>query len=146
MIQDIANYDLIDLSMARKWPEEEQAAMVLGFNEALGGYITENISKYFDEKSNEEFKVLIKDPGITEEKVIEFYNTKIPNTKTVIDRIMLDFKKIFLLKIYENKVNELKSSNETQDTGLLSKWEGLLVSAQQDNWTEVFEQISRLDK
>lgn len=161
-IADLGKYDLLDLILASSWPEEKRADTVLKFTYALAGFLGEELSKFFDEKADLEFENLLKTPGLTEQQVKDFYSAKIPNFEKTIDELVLKFKRMFLLKVYQNKTEELKESlagmkkameKERTDvqTNLmrmiadeLSIYEQILLYCQQDNWDKVWEMIQTL--
>lgn len=162
MLSDLAKFDLLNLTLAETWPEEKQADMVLKFTAALSGYLGENLNQYFDEKAEEEFEKLAQDSTITPERVIEFYKTKIPHLEEIIDDLVLQFKKIFLLKVYENKVGQLKkemedfrkAQGEDKDeiklqlfemkAQELADWEQVLLYAQNDDWEKVSQTLEKI--
>lgn len=159
---DLSKYDLLDLILASSWHEEKQADTVLKFTYALAGFLGEELSKCFDEKADLEFQNLLKTPGLTEQQVKEFYSAKIPNFEETIDELTLKFKKMFLLKVYQNKIEELKKSLSGMEKAMekektdvqtnlmrmiadeLSIYEQILLYCQQDNWDKVWEIIQTL--
>lgn len=154
-LPDLKKYDLLDLILAETWPEEKKADTVLKFNYALAGYLNENLSSHLDEKADKEFEVLIKDPLITPQKIEEFYKARIPNFWEKIESLVLEFKRMFIFGVYENKVNELKNSvlgmeqtisQETDENRKalyekiksdLADWEEILATAKNDDWDKV---------
>jgi len=161
-LADLGKYDLLDLILASSWPEEKKADTVLKFNYALSGFLSEKLSSHFDEKSDQEFFELLKKPDITEQQVKDFYSSKVPDFEGVIDQLVLEFKKMFLMKVYQNKISELKKSlsgmekameKEKTDiqTNLMrmigdesSTYEQMLLYCEQDNWDKVWELIQTL--
>ena len=161
-LADLGKYDLLDLILGSSWPEEKQADTVLKFNYALSGFLSEKLSSHFDEKSDQEFFELLKKPDVTEEQVKDFYTAKVPNFEKTIDELVLQFKKTFLLKVYQNKVNQLRGSLKGMEKTMekertdvqtnlmrmigdeLSTYEQMLLYCEQDNWDKVWGLIQTL--
>ena len=161
-LPDLKKYDLLNLSLAETWPEEKQADMVLKFNYALAGYLNENLNQYFDNKADSDFQAIIKDPKITSQKIEDFYKARIPNFWEKIESLILDFKRMFLTSVYENKVKELETSvsgmaqtisQETDETRKelyerikddLADWKEVLNSAQTDDWDKVISLVQAI--
>ena len=161
-LPDLKKYDLLDLILAETWPEEKQADTALKFNYALAGYLNENLSPHLDEKTEAEFEALTRDPSITPQKIEEFYKTKIPDFWEKIEQLVLEFKKMFVLGVYENKVKELKDSvlgmeqtiaQETDEARKtlyqkiksdLADWEEILNTAKVDDWDRVYSLLQAI--
>jgi hypothetical protein len=132
MTQDLAKYDFIDLCMAKQWPEEEQATLVLNFSELLSKYLEQQLASDFTPEINQKYEEIIKDPSVTPEKLLSFYTTNLPNLEQRIDGIFLDLKKRFLLKYY---------SQEAQHD---PQWSDILMAAEHDEWDTVWEKLTGL--
>jgi|SRR3989344_2378848 len=131
MITDLAKYDLLDLLLAGSWPEEEQAKTVIRFTDALAEYVGEKLSEQIDAKIDEDLKQLLQQSTTTPEQVMAFYKEKIPGFEEKLDSLFLEFKKSFLVQVYEAKLEALRTHNQPD---LISLWEQILNSAKNDEW------------
>ncbi len=89
MLSDLANYDLMQLALYDTVPAEKQEEMLTGFNQALMGYLAQNLNQYFSDESDQEYQQLSIDKNTTDEQVQDFYRKYIPNTDETIDEINL---------------------------------------------------------
>ncbi|MEW5805485.1 MAG: hypothetical protein AB1721_02040 [Patescibacteria group bacterium] len=144
MKQDLAKYDLIELLAGESWPETEQAKVVIGFTRALSGYVAEKLNPYFKDEDADELKKLAEQPEITPEQVIDFYKTRLPNLEEVLDEAILELKKIFLVDVYQRKINEFEQKlaqadedNRPAFESQLKAWQSALEFSQQDDWDKV---------
>lgn len=162
MLTDLGKFDLLELALAETWEEEKQADLVLKFNQALAGYLGQNLEQYFGEGSDEALREILNDPGVTEERVIEYYKAKVPNMEETLGRLILEFKRMFLVKLYEKKAAELKERVEiskqatAEADGIKSHiikrleqelfdWEQVSQEAKNDNWDKVYEVLQKIE-
>lgn len=142
MIQNLAQYDLLQLIAGESWSEQEQAKTVVNFCKALAGFMGEKLNPYFKQEDGKEFQQMLQNENLTEKDIMSFYESKIPNLEETMGSIALEFKKMFLLMVYENKIKELESkipSIEDEDikrmeTNTRESWKQILEFAKQDDW------------
>ncbi len=150
MIQDLAQYDLLQLIAGESWPEQEQAETVVNFCRALSGFMGEKLNPYFKQGDDKEFQQMLQNENLTEKDIMNFYESKIPNPEETMGSIALEFKKMFLLMVYENKIKELESkipSIQDEDikrmeTNTLESWKQILELAKQDDWDKAQQVLS----
>ena len=142
MIQDLAQYDLLQLIAGETWPEQEQAKVVIQFSRALSGFVAEKLNPYFKDEDTEELKKLLARKDLTPKEVIDFYKSKVPNLEETFGNFILEFKKMFLLMVYNGKIKELESKIpsiqdediNTMETNTLKSWKQILEFAKRDDW------------
>lgn len=140
MLTDLNNYDLLDLSFASNWSETKKAELIVGFTEALGNYIAQKLSLQTDASIDEEFKKLLQNTALTEEQVVSFYKKQIPNIEEKIDQFALEFKREFLINVYQRKLDNAQNEEEK------AKWQELVLQAERDNWNYVAQNLPNLVK
>jgi len=153
-LPDIKKYELIDLLLIETWPEKAQAEVIAKFKTALAGFLNEKLSQSIDPALDAKFQATINDPQITPEKLEDFYNTNLPDLKEQITNLTLDFKRLFVIKVYQAKTTELKNNlaslekdkdakDEAKKTihqdliTSLNTWESVLDAAKNDDWDKV---------
>lgn len=159
MLQDIVKYDLLDLIVMDTQPEEIQADTVLQFTRALGGYVGQELSKYFTDKDTQEFQALLQNEHITPDEIVAFYKKKLPDINTKLQDLMSQFKRMFVIMVYENKVKELQATldasfpndpigQEIQKAkkSELENWQKVFGLANKDNWNEVAKIIQTVQR
>lgn len=154
MLQDLAQYDLINLIAAEAWSEEEKAKVVLDFSEALSGFLGERLNPLLTEEDDLAFKQMLQKPDLTQEEVMEFYHLRIPNFEERLESATLEFKKMFLLMVYEKKIKELDQQiqdpkNEEIKPFLLATrqaWQQAYDFGRNDNWHEAAKAISIIQR
>jgi len=99
MIQDLAQYDLLQLIAGETWPEQEQAKVVIQFSRALSGFVAEKLNPYFKDEDTEELKKLLARKDLTPNEVIDFYKSKVPNLEETFGNFILEFKIIYLMAL-----------------------------------------------
>lgn len=151
MLSDIAKYDLTDLCLAEKWPEQEQNKLLADFQNALGMYMDGKLAEYFDEEAKKEFGLLTQNPQTTDEEFHTFYTKHIPNTEQVLTDKTIAFKKLFLGKVYGHKVQEMQTFLKQQQqkkadlsciqkiSDELTQWQQVVLYSDHDQWDNVME-------
>ena len=131
---DLANLDLLDLILASNWSEDEKyrvlSIYMQGFSEALHDAVASELN----DKDEKDMLVLMKDPEVTDEKLMKFYTDRIPHLEAKLTLLALSFKKNFIVDVYKNKLDEYKNAKNTDG---LAAWEQVYKDAQVDNWNEV---------
>jgi len=97
---------------------------------------------YFKDEDTEELKKLLARKDLTPNEVIDFYKSKVPNLEETFGNFILEFKKMFLLMVYNGKIKELESKIpsiqdediNTMETNTLKSWKQILEFAKRDDW------------
>jgi hypothetical protein len=154
MLQDLAKYDLLNLIAAEGWDEKEQAKTVLMFSQSLAGFLGERLNQSSPASLEPAFKELLKKPELSPDEVIEFYRQQIPDLDNTLGNLILEFKKIFLTQVYQNKVQELDKqladpNNKEIETVLKAakdSWQKSYGFSQTDDWDKVAEAVKLIPR
>ena len=142
MLSDLQKYDLRELCLAESWPEEQQAKLVVNFSILLSGYIQNELGDGIPPEADEEFKELLKDPELSVDDVLEFYQTKVSGLEEKLDQITLQLKKQFVLRYYKKELEYLKENPSDPAAAHVSAWEEIVNLAEQDDWDSVWEKLN----
>lgn len=162
MITDLAALNLLDLTLATVWSEEHKKSLLEQYTEALASFLEEKLRSKLKLDQVLQLDELADNPTTSDEVLLGFYKKYIPNIYEVLEQISLEFKKLFLTKLYEkycmelaDEIKHLKQSYEKNNDEKLQhtiternksqlRWEHILKLAEEDKWKELFEQINTM--
>lgn len=131
MLSDLNHYNLLTLALADNWSDERKEQLMEKFEIALTGFLTERLRSYFDDQANAEFEQVMQNPSVSEEQITSFYCKYIPHFQETTAQLVLEFKKMFLVLTYENKLKEVQGTPEEKT------WQNILNAAKADYWDNV---------
>lgn len=134
-ILSLANYDILDLLMTSRYPEEKRGDYLLEFMRAYAGFLSEAVANILTDKDEEEMMKLLYSPGVTPEEIEQFYKERIPDYDAFLVTAALKFKKDYLLDFYK-RMFEATRKQKDQSTPF---WEEIVKQAETDNWERVSE-------
>lgn len=133
-LTDLANLDLLDVTLAKYLPSDEVEDMLNTFNEAFAMVLANALENEFKPEDHQSMQDLLRSKDVTAEKIEQFYIDRIPHFQAKIVLLALEFKKKFLLNVYQNKIEEYKNVDNKYG---LAAWEQVYQDALADNWNEV---------
>jgi len=134
-MNNITNFELLQLVGGTSWEEKQQRDFINKYVITLLGFINENLNGKIKSETEEYFSQIIKKTPYSEEEIKDFFKKNYPGLDQVITDLVIDFKKQFVISVYQEKIREL-SANITSDT-LLIKWKKILERALTDDWEGV---------
>jgi len=152
MLSDLLSIDIFTLAVATDWSEEHKKGLSDQYSQALAITLEDKLRSHLSAEQVTKIDALAEDPQTTDLKIIEFYTKNIPHIEEVIENISLEFKKEFLLKLYDNYCTEFgeeikhlkKQPANDQTEQLIAKstqaqlhWEHVLHLAKADEWNDV---------
>lgn len=148
-MDDLSQLDLFVAIGLSKASQDKKAETLNYYLLALGNYLNEKLSSHLDDKSEVTFKELLLKSSVSENEIISFYEESIPNIKDKITTYALEFKKKFIILVYEQKINELKFELNKVEKDLeqflksqkinneIKQWQELLEFAKGDKWDKI---------
>lgn len=133
-LTDLTDLDIVDLTLAKFLPQEKQDKMMDVYLESFGIILGRAVEKDLTDADREEMKQLMASPDVTSEKIEQYYRNRIPDFETKLALLALEFKKRFVIGVYQNKIEEYKNR---EDKYGLAAWEQVYYDAEHDNWNEV---------
>jgi hypothetical protein len=120
----------------------------------LAGFLGERLNQSSPASLEPAFKELLKKPELSPDEVIEFYRQQIPDLDNTLGNLILEFKKIFLTQVYQNKVQELDKqladpNNKEIETVLKAakdSWQKSYGFSQTDDWDKVAEAVKLIPR
>ncbi len=146
-MNNITDYDLLDLIGASDWPDEKKRSTLNRYVIALIGYLNEKINNDgMGLLVEDKFSRLVKQPDITEKKLNDFFKEQSSVMLSKFNDWTGEFKRMFVLSVYQAKLIEVKKKNllgdETEENS--KNWEKILSLASQSEWDQVIAQIKAL--
>lgn len=141
-LTDLMNLDITDLVLAHHFIEEKKQEMLSTYMEAFGIAVGNAANDELTQADHQEMDRLLKTPGLKPDQIENFYIERIPHFKAKFALLALEFKKKFVISVYQNKIEEYKNSENKQG---LAAWEQVMMDAQQDNWNEVSRVLKVID-
>lgn len=151
-MNNFATENILNFIPTRGWSEEQRISFSLKFVELFHVYLAKMLdSQLPGDADNQLQQVLGKQQS--EKEIIDFYNKLFPQLSTHIDEASIEFKKIYILNLYSNKLKQLETeiykkkmaNAEVIEEGIAYKnWTKINKLANQDKWEEVLELISQL--
>lgn len=141
-LTDLADLDLIDLILGHRLSEEKKEELLKTYQEAYTVALGNAVSRDLTAEDSDEMAKIMAKPDLQPEEIEKFYTDRIPHFAAKITLLALEFKKKFVISVYQNKIEEYKNSDNKQG---LAAWEQVLMDAQQDNWNEVSRILRVID-
>lgn len=141
-LTDLADIDLIDAVLGHHFSEEKQQEMLSIYMQAYTVILGNAVNKELTPQDHEEMGRLLSTPGLQPEQIEKFYTDRIPHFAAKITLLALEFKKKFVISVYQNKIEEYKNSANKQG---LAAWEQVMMDAKADNWNEVSRVLKVID-
>jgi len=131
---DLAQYDILDLILADAMPDEEKLNILESYFDAYNMLVTKEFGAELSEKDQDAMEELMKDPTVTTDIFMKFLTDRMPHMEAKIIYFTLEYKKMFILNVYKNKLDEYKGNTKADG---YAAWEQIYKDAQADNWEEV---------
>jgi hypothetical protein len=137
--------DILKFIPSSEWSEEQKITVFLQFINVYFVYVFSELGKELSQNAERDLATLLtKKPTATE--VMDFYRTLLPNLDDNMIQKAIEFKKIFLLQLYQDKIARLQEKvstvtpNSPESESLqrnISFWQALHEKAQQDDWAGI---------
>ena len=143
--------DILKFIPSSEWSEEQKILVFLQFINVYFVYVFSELGKVLSENAEGDLAALLTNTPSANE-VMDFHRALLPNLDDTMFQKAKEFKKIFLLQLYQDKIARLqeKVSKVTQDTPEseslqknISFWQALHEKAQQDDWAGIEMLISQ---
>jgi len=112
MLSDLLHIDILNLIGANDWTEEHKSNLRQQYAQSLAAYLEDKLRDHLSPKEVEKLDTLAEDPKTSDKTLLTFYKDHITNLPHIIGQISQEFKKEFLIKVYDRYcaefVNEIK--------------------------------------
>jgi len=133
MKKNTETLDIFQLFPTKNWNEEQKIEIFLQFMDVFILFVFSDLSKKISSTAESELQSLL-DAKAPASQVIAFYKTLLPDMDEMMYQKALEFKKIFLIKLYEDSLKRVQDAKSTQE---IEFWQTILQHAYRDEWNEI---------
>jgi hypothetical protein len=140
-MNDLADYDILELMFTRGFSDDEKGKYLAGYMEAFMAFLSDEMGDSMKDADADALQKLLADPTVTPTKLEKFYRDRIPNYDDFLFTATLAFKKRFLIEYYKTMMQKIMDEKQENELAL---WMLLVDAADEDDWNEVAEVITRI--